>query len=115
MQMVKEYKNYSFFDTTVKQKVLSFLKENSGKEYSIKELNKILDFPPSSLSVTLNDLESQSILKSRKDGKYKYFILEQVTAKTFQNIYEGLENIYSASLKADLKNAKKRNKIEDPN
>ena len=110
MPKENELSNYPFFDTTVKQKVISFLKEHGGEEFSIKDLNKRLDIATSSLSVTLNDLERQKIVTSRKEKKYKYFSLDDRYASMFQDIFEGLENVYEAALKNELRHDNKTQK-----
>ncbi|MBI2110761.1 winged helix-turn-helix transcriptional regulator [Candidatus Woesearchaeota archaeon] len=93
------YKYYELFGTPVKQLVMHFFAEHSGKEFALQELETETGIPSSSLSPALKELKEANLLESKKDGKHIYYSLDKEYANKFTQIYKRLEEVHELTLK----------------
>ena len=89
------YKYYDLFGTPVKQFILKFLYQHTGKRFSVLDLERNLNIPSSSLSKALTELNTEGLLKREEEGKYVYYELDNKFVEVFKSIYENLEQVYA--------------------
>jgi DNA-binding transcriptional ArsR family regulator len=91
--------------TKTKQLVLGFLSSNGSKEFSVKDIHESLNIPESSLSKNLDDLRNVGILDARKDGKYKYYSMNEKFVPVFRDSFSSLKKVTSRLNKKKVKGA----------
>lgn len=85
-------KNFDFVQTQHKQTVLQFFQDHEEEEYSTSDLAKELDLAKSSVSRTLNDLESMGILDVKSEGKKKVYSMDTEMARRMNTAFENLQS-----------------------
>jgi len=89
-------------NTVTKVEILEFFSSNPSRKVTTQELNGLLKIPESTLSINLNSVEDLGLLKSKKEGKYKYYWL--VNAKAAEEMKKAFEGIqYALALSGSKK------------
>jgi transcription initiation factor IIE alpha subunit len=110
-----EYKNYEyaeFFDTSIKQKVLQFFRDNPKGTFSTTEISAKLALPQASVNRALNDLEQLGILSYVEESRYKRFSIVPEVQTEFNKVFKHLEEIRQFTL-AQKKRQKKEGAEEE--
>lgn len=62
--------------------ILSLFCSNLRKRYHLREISKLSSIPLKTTSRTLEELEKEGVIKSKRDGRHKYFELNLDNIKT---------------------------------
>ncbi len=85
----------SIIENPNRVKILEFFSETPEKEITTQDLSDKLKIPESTLSVNLNELEEIGVLESRKDGKFKYYIMNRKVVEEIRDSISLMREAYT--------------------